>query len=57
MNAQMLYEMANQRAADARRTAERQRAVRAARDDSAAVDDTVGGRPRLRRLRARLAGA
>ena len=57
MNAQMLYEMANQRAADARRTAERQRARRVARDDSEAVDDTGGGRPRLRRLRARLAGA
>jgi hypothetical protein len=57
MNAQMMYEMAQQRAADARRTAERQRTIRAAREASEAADGPVDGRPRLRRLRARLAGA
>jgi hypothetical protein len=57
MNAQMLNEMAHQRAADARRGAERRRAIRAAREASGAAGDAGDGRPRLRRLRARIAGA
>jgi hypothetical protein len=57
MNSQMLHEMALLRAADAVRAAERERAKRAARERSEAPDDARGGRPRLRRLRWRPAGA